>query len=165
MMNPLNINCKKCNHSFDRGEQMSLYKNDYYHNTCFVCNFCDLSLAGQGFYTKPDGSFQCKRCHQYHAPKCFLCDNPIGDGVKYNIYQGKQFHKDCFKCLKCHGIIPEGRKFHEAPSGFVCLDCAKVTVSTVHRGAVAAQDPNQFANAGSSSAAHPVILFFIKKTI
>lgn len=90
-MNPLNIQCKKCNKSFDRGEQMSLYKNNYYHNSCFVCNFCECSLAGQGFYTKPDGSFQCQRCHGYHAPKCFICNNAIADGVKYNVYQGNQF--------------------------------------------------------------------------
>jgi hypothetical protein len=45
-------------------------------------------LAGQGFYTKPDGSFQCQRCHGYHAPKCFLCNQTIQDGVKYNNYQG-----------------------------------------------------------------------------
>ena len=82
MMNPLNIKCKKCLKSFDRGEQMSLYNNNYYHNTCFVCNFCEGSLAGQGFFTKPDGSFQCQRCHQYHTPKCFICNNPIPDGVK-----------------------------------------------------------------------------------
>lgn len=99
-MNPLNIKCKKCMKSFERGEQMSLYKNEYYHNTCFVCNFCEGSLAGQGFYTKPDGSFQCQRCHAYHAPKCFICNEAIQDGVKYNIYQGKHFHKNCFKCIK-----------------------------------------------------------------
>lgn len=86
MMTPLNINCKKCGRSFDRGEQMSLYNNNYYHNTCFVCNFCEQSLAGQGFFTKPDGSFQCKRCHEYHTPKCFICNNSIADGVKVNVF-------------------------------------------------------------------------------
>jgi hypothetical protein len=77
MMNPLNIRCKKCGKSFERGESMSLYKNEYYHNSCFVCNYCEGSVVGQGFYTKPDGSFQCQRCHNYHAPKCFVCQNPI----------------------------------------------------------------------------------------
>ena len=99
-MNPLNINCKKCQKSFDRGEQMTLYKENYYHNTCFKCNFCEQGLAGKGFYAKPDGAFQCNECHQYHAPKCFICEQPIPDGVKYNIYQGKHFHRDCFKCIK-----------------------------------------------------------------
>ena len=100
MMNPLNIKCNKCSRSFDRGEQMSLYNKVYYHNTCFTCNFCDKSLQGQGFYTKPDGAFQCKSCHSYHSPRCFFCSQVIEDGVKYNIYQGKHFHKDCFRCIK-----------------------------------------------------------------
>jgi hypothetical protein len=56
-MNALNIKCFKCTRTFDRGEQMSLYKNNYYHNTCFVCSFCEISLAGCGFFTKPDASF------------------------------------------------------------------------------------------------------------
>ncbi len=81
-MNPLNMSCKRCGLSFDRGEQMSLYNQNYYHNKCFVCHFCEISLAGQGFFTKPDGSFQCKRCHEYHTPKCFICSQSIADGVK-----------------------------------------------------------------------------------
>ncbi|CAF0738197.1 unnamed protein product [Brachionus calyciflorus] len=154
MMNPLNIRCKKCGKSFDRGEQMSLYNNQYYHNSCFVCNFCDQSLAGLGFYTKPDGSFQCKRCHTYHAPKCFLCNEAIPDGVKYNIYQGKYFHKTCFKCMKCHGPIPEGRSFLEHPDGFICLDCGKVT-NQGHKGKVFGRDPTSPSNASASTEAHP----------
>lgn len=81
-MNALSISCKKCLKTFDRGEQMSLYKNNYYHNNCFCCSFCETSLAGSGFFTKPDGAFQCKRCHDYHTPKCFICNNSIADGVK-----------------------------------------------------------------------------------
>lgn len=153
-MNPLNISCKKCLKSFDRGEQMSLYKNNYYHANCFVCSFCETSLAGSGFYTKPDGSFQCKRCHDYHTPKCFICNNAIPDGVKYNIYQGKHFHKDCFKCFKCKGIIPEGRSFHETPNGFACLDCARIT-NQGHGGRIYAQDNPNFSNAEASSNPHP----------
>jgi len=98
-MNPLNMHCKRCGLSFDRGEQMSLYNQQYYHNKCFVCNFCETSLAGQGFFTKPDGSFQCKRCHEYHTPKCFICNNSIADGVKvrgifWNLFSHKKpnFH-------------------------------------------------------------------------
>lgn len=100
MMKPLNISCYKCKKVFDRGESMSLYNNNYFHNTCFCCNFCNASLAGQGFFTKPDGSFQCKACHDYHAPKCKVCEKSINDGVKYNIYKGDHYHKDCFRCVK-----------------------------------------------------------------
>lgn len=153
-MNPLNIKCKKCSHSFDRGEKMSLHNNQYYHNTCFICNFCDQSLVGLGFYTKPDGSFQCKKCHAYHSPKCFFCNEPIADGVKYNIYQGKHFHKNCFKCIRCRGPIPEGKSFIESSDGFVCLDCGKVT-NHGHRGTIAAKDPGNFSPASSSSEGHP----------
>lgn len=133
---------------------MSLYNNQYYHNTCFVCTFCDQSLAGQGFYTKPDGSFQCHRCHNYHAPKCFVCNETIADGVKYNNYQGKQFHASCFKCIRCHGIIAEGRNFQESPDGFVCLDCAKVT-NHGNSGSIYAKPNNDFTNVEASSMGHP----------
>lgn len=153
-MNTLNINCKKCGLTFDRGEQMSLYNQQYYHNTCFVCNFCETSLAGQGFFTKPDGSFQCKRCHEYHTPKCFICNNSIADGVKYNIYQGKHFHKDCFKCIKCNGLIPEGRSFHDTADGISCLDCAKVT-NHGHPGSRKAAARPTFNEASASSDGHP----------
>jgi hypothetical protein len=172
-MNPLNIHCVKCNKSFDRGEQMTLYKDSYYHNTCFKCSFCDQGLAGKGFFAKPDGSFQCNECHKYHAPKCFICEQAIPDGVKYNIYQGKHFHRDCFKCVKWYyyliftsslpsfiyfihfsnGTIPEGKSFVDSPKGLQCLDCANIT-NQGYRGTIAAKKDSNFNQPQSSQAPH-----------
>ena len=60
-------------------------------------------------------------------------------------------------------VIPEGRSFQEAPDGFICLDCAKVTVDGRQKGLVYGKEDNKESTAGSSSEAHPVgdfLMFF-----
>jgi hypothetical protein len=51
-------------------------------------------------------------------------------------------------------VIPEGRQFHEAPNGFTCLDCAKIT-NVGNKGTMLAKDTNDYSNAAASSAPHP----------
>ena len=99
-LNTVSVSCAKCKKKFDSDETMNSYKNKFYHAKCFMCNFCDKSLAGLQFYTKPDNSLQCQECYDYHIPRCFVCEQQIPPGVKYSVYQGKHFHKTCFKCIK-----------------------------------------------------------------
>ena len=69
----------------------------------------------------------------------------------------KYSHKS-MNSLHSRGVIPEGRSFQEAPNGFICLDCAKIT-NQAHHGVFNAKDQGDLTPVGSSSEAHPVNFF------
>ena len=90
------------------------YKEDIFHEACFVCSHCQCKLAGKKFVKKEE-KFSCQDCFANKlGPKCFLCKKVITKdsegGDSYITHESKNWHCKCFTCANC-GKNLEGSSF------------------------------------------------------
>jgi len=118
--------CEKCRKQFQPREAMQIYQEKYYHPHCFTCSECGSILAGQPFFPKPNNLFQCEKCNNTLAPICCMCQQKIPSGTTAKRYQNRHYHSDCFRCVKCNAVVPDGHNFVDCLDGtFQCLTCSK----------------------------------------
>ena len=59
----------------------------------------------------------------FHAKRCAVCFKSLTEtNVKFVVYDGKQYHKDCFVCFKCKKSL-SGEKFYLVGENRICKDC------------------------------------------
>ncbi|XP_065177470.1 testin-like [Sycon ciliatum] len=117
--------CKACSKVI--GEAGGLrYKEDVYHEKCFVCSYCQVPLAGKKFVRKDD-KFCCEKCFgEKLAPKCFACrkvivKNSDGDD-SFIAHQSNSWHIPCFVCSNC-GKKLDGERFNFKDNALTCGLC------------------------------------------
>eukprot|EP01132_Coremiostelium_polycephalum_P006712 gene6712-8321_t len=92
-------------------------KGRLFHEECFVCSNCKLSL--DSFFYK-DGKLYCDPCEtNLFAKKCDKCSLPIQSTIVNA--RGKIFHTECFICQQCSNIIKGG--FFYINGEFICDKC------------------------------------------
>jgi hypothetical protein len=110
------------------------YKGLNYHKSCFCCVHCKKTLESKEFYKDEKENPHCVDCYtKLFCKKCDKCSNGIGpnqSGVKFD---DKNYHKDCFACLKCNTKIPtptdsdtiksDNTKYFKADNQPCCADC------------------------------------------
>uniref|UniRef100_A0A1I7X1Z0 Four and a half LIM domains protein 2 n=1 Tax=Heterorhabditis bacteriophora TaxID=37862 RepID=A0A1I7X1Z0_HETBA len=80
-------------------------KDKHWHEHCFLCNMCKISLVDMPFGSKNDRIF-CSNCYdQAFATRCDGCNEIFRAGMKKMEYKGKQWHDKCFCCAHCKNPI------------------------------------------------------------
>ncbi|CAF4964410.1 unnamed protein product [Rotaria sp. Silwood1] len=95
--------CAKCSEPISNGRS-TIFEGDEYHLDCFRCCHCDKIIKDRQFPTH-NSKPCCNQCYnQYFASKCTKCFEPISNGRSI-IYQGNEYHPDCFRCFRCDNTI------------------------------------------------------------
>jgi len=77
----------------------------YFHQGCFICNFCTKPLEGQ--FSMEDGKRQCISCAQEQGDMCARCGKTVlvpdpMERLRVVYLDDKAYHPDCFTCKKCN---------------------------------------------------------------
>lgn len=77
-----------------------------WHQRCFVCRQCNMSLVNEKFYDKGADGLFCENCFlAKHKPTCYACKVIIkgADGVKMESGGGQvlTWHQQCLTCSVC----------------------------------------------------------------
>ncbi|CAF3814199.1 unnamed protein product [Rotaria sp. Silwood1] len=115
------LRCGQCLKVISVGRSI-IFDKKTYHPDCFRCGQCHKIMTDSKFHVE-----NCKPCciqcyNEYFKPQCSKCLRPIID--KYTTFQGKNFHIDCFVCVKCHRIINKGENFCSDQYGVLCSICS-----------------------------------------
>ena len=83
------------------------YKDLHWHESCFTCSKCSVSLHQQPFAATAQGIF-CSACvDQDQTSKCVGCGNTFLAGTKKIEYKKHQWHDTCFHCKVCGTKVRE----------------------------------------------------------
>lgn len=119
--------CHKCSQVIL--DTLVTFKDFNFHDYCLVCTNCDKSLIGQSIYSDLKKSPYCIECFTIKEAKfCSTCTKPIVPNQTSFLFNGKNFHKECFVCSRCERQINSDETFFknkENNSLFVCGDCFK----------------------------------------
>ncbi|MBN3318218.1 FHL2 protein, partial [Atractosteus spatula] len=121
--------CSSCKKAITTGGVT--YNDKPWHRECFLCIGCKKQLAGQRF-TSRDQFPYCLDCFSnLYAKKCAGCTKPITilflsglAGVKYISFEERQWHSECFSCMKC-SVSLVGRGFLTHRDDVLCTDCGR----------------------------------------
>ncbi|XP_017271243.1 filamin-binding LIM protein 1 isoform X2 [Kryptolebias marmoratus] len=78
--------------------------NRTYHEGCFQCRSCHVSLAGKHYYNKA-GIPLCESCYQASLEVCWACGEVITDQIIRALE--RTYHPSCFTCKTCQQQIGE----------------------------------------------------------
>lgn len=118
----------KCNKCFQPIlDTIVTFKNSEYHDYCLVCSECSKKLIGQSIYTdKQDRPF-CVECFTRKEGKtCAKCYKTIAPNQSNLVFEGKNFHKECFTCQKCARQISSAESFYRSEddeNAVICEHC------------------------------------------
>ena len=77
------------------------YKEKHWHEACFLCTQCSISLVDKNFGSKSDKLY-CSNCYDIQfSTKCEGCGDIFRSGSKKVEYKGQVFHDQCFLCVSC----------------------------------------------------------------
>ncbi|CAH1799353.1 unnamed protein product, partial [Owenia fusiformis] len=114
--------CEECKATIGTDSKDLSYKEKHWHEKCFHCSKCDVSLVDQPFASKNEKLF-CAECHdQNFAARCDGCGDIFRAGMKKYDYKGQQFHEQCFTCKECNNPIG-AQSFIPREDGVVCIPC------------------------------------------
>eukprot|EP00746_Dinoflagellata_sp_MGD_P015224 gnl/MRDRNA2_/MRDRNA2_133729_c0_seq1.p1 gnl/MRDRNA2_/MRDRNA2_133729_c0~~gnl/MRDRNA2_/MRDRNA2_133729_c0_seq1.p1 ORF type:complete len:509 (+),score=60.46 gnl/MRDRNA2_/MRDRNA2_133729_c0_seq1:71-1597(+) len=112
--------CCGCNKPIE-SRSMVVEENSY-HPDCFKCVRCQLPIPGQ--FCKEGDGYMCSKCVDAEeaeaAPRCAACKRLIAG--KMMTLKGQKYHKECFVCKECNGIIT-GPCFPHKNGVLVCAQC------------------------------------------
>ena len=80
-----------------------------YHKECLVCSECSTALgADVPCIQGNDGKPYCTPCERRRRGEvCSVCDEVLTQGFVAAL--GKRFHKECFCCSSCQGVLDAGK--------------------------------------------------------
>lgn len=114
--------CHDCKQVISTDSKDLSYKDMHWHEKCFKCFDCHLSLVDKPFATT-NNQLYCADCHDNNfAPKCDKCRKVFKSGMKKYEYNDKQFHLECFSCHECKQPI-EDQSFVPRNQVVVCVPC------------------------------------------
>lgn len=116
------------------------YKDKHWHEKCFLCNKCQVSLVDKQFGSKMDKIF-CGPCYDAQfATRCDGCSEIFRAGNKKMEYKARQWHEKCFCCCVCKtpigtkSFIPRDQEIYcagcyEEKFATRCVKCSKIITS------------------------------------
>uniref|UniRef100_A0A0P6CY81 Four and a half LIM domains protein n=1 Tax=Daphnia magna TaxID=35525 RepID=A0A0P6CY81_9CRUS len=122
-------NCDDCNRVIGIDSKDLSYKDRHWHEACFLCNKCRLSLVDKQFGSKADKIF-CGPCYDsMYATRCDGCGEIFRAGTKKMEYKSRQWHEKCFSCFVCK--TPIGTKsFIPREQDIYCSGCYEEKFAT-----------------------------------
>lgn len=135
--NPLCRNChsrnlvetsSKCNKCFQPIlDTIVTFKNKEFHDYCLVCTECSKKLVGQSIYTDKQDKPFCVDCFTRKEGKtCAKCFKIIAPNQSNLVFEGKNFHKECFTCKQCSRLISATESFYRSEDNddaVICEHC------------------------------------------
>lgn len=114
--------CFSCKQKIGTDAKDLSYKERHWHEQCFKCQSCSVSLGDKSFASKDDAVF-CPECYDNNfALRCDACGNVFKGGMKKYEFQGKNYHEECFLCKSC--MQPIGVKtFIPKDNQPICVPC------------------------------------------
>lgn len=114
--------CAECKTVIGTGNKDLSYKDQHWHEKCFLCVECRCSLSGAEF-ASVDNRLFCAECHDNKfAARCDACEQVFRAGMKKYEFEGKKWHEACFKCGSCHELIMD-KSFIPRDGTIYCEPC------------------------------------------
>ncbi|XP_067643192.1 trichohyalin isoform X2 [Eurosta solidaginis] len=132
--------CEECNKIIGIDSKDLSYKDKHWHEACFLCHKCHLSLVDKQFGAKADKIY-CGTCYDAQfASRCDGCGEVFRAGTKKMEYKTRQWHENCFCCCICKmaigtkSFIPREQEIYcagcyEEKFATRCIKCNKVITS------------------------------------
>lgn len=114
--------CEECSKLIGIDSKDLSYKDKHWHEACFLCNMCRVSLVDKQFGSKADKIY-CGNCYDSQfASRCDGCGEVFRAGTKKMEYKNRQWHEKCFCCCSCK--TPIGTKsFIPREQDIYCTGC------------------------------------------
>ncbi|CAB3374831.1 Hypothetical predicted protein [Cloeon dipterum] len=114
--------CEECNKIIGIDSKDLSYKDKHWHEACFLCSKCRVSLVDKQFGAKADKIY-CGNCYDTQfASRCDGCGEIFRAGTKKMEYKTRQWHEKCFCCCVCS--TPIGTKsFIPREQEIYCAGC------------------------------------------
>jgi LIM domain-containing protein 2 len=114
--------CEECKEVIGTDFKDLSYKDKHWHEKCFNCADCRISLVDKPFASKNEKTY-CPDCHDKNfAQRCDACGNIFRAGMKKYEFKGKSFHEECFCCKVCRQPIGV-KTFIPRDQEAVCVAC------------------------------------------
>ncbi|XP_055685976.1 four and a half LIM domains protein 2 isoform X8 [Lutzomyia longipalpis] len=132
--------CESCNKIIGIDSKDLSYKDKHWHEACFLCNKCRISLVDKQFGSKADRIY-CGNCYDMQfASRCDGCGEIFRAGTKKMEYKTRQWHEKCFCCCVCKtpigtkSFIPREQEIYcagcyEEKYATRCVKCNKIITS------------------------------------
>ncbi|XP_055909444.1 four and a half LIM domains protein 2 isoform X5 [Eupeodes corollae] len=129
--------CEECSKIIGIDSKDLSYKDKHWHEACFLCNKCRISLVDKQFGAKADKIY-CGNCYDAQfASRCDGCGEVFRAGTKKMEYKTRQWHEKCFCCCVCKtpigtkSFIPREQEIYcagcyEEKFATRCIKCNKV---------------------------------------
>ncbi|XP_047019989.1 leupaxin isoform X2 [Helicoverpa zea] len=114
--------CEECNKTIGIDSKDLSYKDKHWHEACFLCAKCRVSLVDKQFGSKLDKIY-CGNCYDAQfASRCDGCGEVFRAGTKKMEYKTRQWHEKCFCCVVCKNPIGT-RSFIPREQEIYCAGC------------------------------------------
>lgn len=114
--------CEECNKTIGIDSKDLSYKEKHWHEICFLCNKCRVSLVDKPFGSKNEKVY-CANCYDAaFATRCDGCGEVFRAGTKKMEYKGRQWHEKCFCCCVCKSTIGT-KSFIPRENDIYCTAC------------------------------------------
>ncbi|XP_064489395.1 prickle planar cell polarity protein 3-A-like isoform X3 [Ornithodoros turicata] len=121
--------CDECNKVIGIDSKDLSYKEKHWHESCFLCNKCRVSLVDKPFGSKAERVY-CANCYDAaFASRCDGCSDVFRAGTKKMEYKGHQWHDKCFCCCVCRNPIGT-RSFIPRENDVYCTTCYEEKFAT-----------------------------------
>ncbi|XP_045493669.1 four and a half LIM domains protein 2 isoform X5 [Colias croceus] len=114
--------CEECNKTIGIDSKDLSYKDKHWHEACFLCAKCRVSLVDKQFGSKHDKIY-CGNCYDAQfASRCDGCGQVFRAGTKKMEYKTRQWHEKCFCCVVCKNPIGT-KSFIPREQEIYCAGC------------------------------------------
>ncbi|XP_067119116.1 prickle planar cell polarity protein 3-A-like isoform X2 [Centruroides vittatus] len=121
--------CEECSKVIGIDSKDLSYKEKHWHESCFLCNKCRVSLVDKPFGSKTEKVY-CANCYDAaFATRCDGCGDVFRAGTKKMEYKGRQWHDQCFCCCVCKNPIGT-RSFIPRETDIYCTTCYEEKFAT-----------------------------------
>ncbi|XP_058801715.1 transforming growth factor beta-1-induced transcript 1 protein isoform X1 [Phymastichus coffea] len=121
--------CEECHKIIGIDSKDLSYKDKHWHEACFLCSRCRVSLVDKQFGSKVDKIY-CGNCYDSQfASRCDGCGEIFRAGTKKMEYKTRQWHEKCFCCVVCKSPIGT-KSFIPREQEIYCAGCYEDKFST-----------------------------------
>ncbi|XP_071455620.1 prickle planar cell polarity protein 3 isoform X4 [Hetaerina americana] len=121
--------CEQCNKTIGIDSKDLSYKDKHWHEACFLCTKCRVSLVDKQFGSKADKIY-CGNCYDAQfASRCDGCGEIFRAGTKKMEYKTRQWHEKCFCCCVCKTAIGT-KSFIPREQEIYCATCYEEKFAT-----------------------------------
>ncbi|XP_040574172.1 prickle planar cell polarity protein 3-A [Lepeophtheirus salmonis] len=114
------INCEKV---IGLDSKDMSYKDNHWHEGCFVCGKCRITLVDSPFAAKESRIF-CGPCYDAEfAARCDACGETFKIGHRKMEYKTRKWHDRCFKCVSCSAEVGSHSFIIPNEKDVYCLPC------------------------------------------